>query len=89
MRNLLKPKWLFIVNTVPILILSSLLFGQYSIIKTLLEEEHIKTWKSFGMALALLGILNVIYSMYLIIKKKKVSIWYCKLPQKLDNLKID
>jgi hypothetical protein len=86
MRNLLNPKWLFIINTLPLVVLFFLFFGQFNIIKTLLEENEIQLWKSFGLSLGILGILNFAYAVYLSLKKKKVSVWYgllallCYLP---------
>jgi hypothetical protein len=86
MRNLLNPKWLFIINTLPLVVLFFLFFGQFNIIKTLLEENNIQLWKSFGLSLGILGILNFAYAVYLTLKKKKVSVWYgllallCYLP---------
>jgi hypothetical protein len=76
MRNLLNPKWLFIINTLPLVVLFFLFFGQFNIIKTLLEENNIQLWKSFGLSLGILGILNFAYAVYLTLKKKKVSVWY-------------
>ncbi|HLW41661.1 MAG TPA: MSEP-CTERM sorting domain-containing protein [Flavobacterium sp.] len=76
MRNLLNPKWLFIINTLPIVVLYFLFSGQFNIIKTLLEENSIQLWKSFGLSLGILGLLNFVYAVYLILKKKQVSVWY-------------
>jgi hypothetical protein len=76
MRNLLNPKWLFIINTLPLVVLFFLFFGQFNIIKTLLEESSIQLWKSFGFSLGVLGLLNFALAVYLTIKKKNVSVWY-------------
>lgn len=76
MRNLLNPKWLFVINTLPLIILFFLFFGQFHIIETLLEENSIQLWKSFGLSLGILGLLNFVYAVYLILKKKQVSVWY-------------
>jgi hypothetical protein len=76
MRNLLNPKWLFIINTLPIAVLFFLFFGQFNIIKTLLEENNIQLWKSFGLSLGVLGLLNFTYAVYLTLKKKNASVWY-------------
>lgn len=76
MRNLLNPKWLFIINTLPIVLLFFLFYGQFAIIQTLLEHDTILVWKSFGLSLLLLGLLNIAYTLYLIIKKEDVSIIY-------------
>ena len=76
MRNLLNPKWLFVINTLPLVVLFFLFFGQFNIIKTLLEESSIQLWKSFGLSLGVLGLLNFAYAVYLTLKKKNVSIWF-------------
>jgi hypothetical protein len=65
MRNLLNPKWLFIINTLPVAVLFILFFGQFNIIKTLLDENSIQLWKSFGLTLGVLGLLNFVYAVYL------------------------
>lgn len=76
MRHLLNPKWLLIVNTIPTAILFFMFWNEYAIIKSLLSDESIEVWKSFASALSLLGILNLIYAIFLIIKKKEVSLLY-------------
>lgn len=76
MRNLLNPRWLLVINTLPIAILIFIFWSQYAIIHTLLEPENRSLWKTFGVILFIMGILNFIYSMYLIISRKKVSFLY-------------
>jgi hypothetical protein len=76
MRNILNPKWLFIINTLPVAVLFFLLFGQYNIIKTLLDENAIRLWKLFGLTLSISALLNVAYSAYLTIRKRTVSVFY-------------
>ncbi len=76
MRNLLNPKWLLIINTVPIIVLFVLFIGEFNVIKTLLTEENISLWKLFGFILGFLGVLNLSYSAYLIFRKKEISIFY-------------
>ena len=76
MQNLLNPKWLFFVNTLPIVVLFFLFIGEYNIIKSLLDHENIKLWKTFGLTLGFLGILNFCYATLLTIKKQKVSVFY-------------
>lgn len=76
MQNSLNPKWLFIINTIPIVILFAIFLGEYNIIKSLLSVESIGLWKEFGGTLAILGTLNFIYAVDLVIKKKEVSASY-------------
>ena len=76
MKNLLNPKWLFIINTLPIVVLFMLCYGQLEIIKTLLSEDNIRLWKFFGLTLGIMGLLNFAYAGYLTFKKQNVSVWY-------------
>ncbi|MCL2441663.1 MAG: MSEP-CTERM sorting domain-containing protein [Treponema sp.] len=76
MKNLTNPKWLLIINTLPIIILFVLLLGQFNIIKSLLDKESIHYWKVFSLSLGLLGAASLIYTIYNIIKKHNVSFIY-------------
>ena len=76
MRNLLNPKCLFLINTLPIVVLFFLFIGEYNIIKTLLNAENIELWKTFGLTLGVLGLLNFGYALWLTITKQKVSVFY-------------
>ncbi|MFO8054819.1 MAG: MSEP-CTERM sorting domain-containing protein [Bacteroidales bacterium] len=76
MKKLMNPKWLFLINTIPIILLFFLYISQYNIIKSLLEPESIRLWKIFGGTLGVLGILNFLYALYLTVKKKNVSVIY-------------
>ena len=76
MRSLLNPKWIFIINTLPIVVLFFIFYSEFQIIKSLLDEESISLWESFGWTLAVLGISNFIYGAYLILRKQSVSVYY-------------
>ncbi len=76
MRNLFNPKWLLLINTLPIILVTFLYTSQYNIIKTLLPEESIKLWWMFGGALALMGLFNFMYTVLLIANKKLVPLGY-------------
>jgi len=62
MQKLLNPKWLFLINTLPVAVLVALILGRFNI--------------AFGISLGTLGILNFAYAVYLIVKKKDVSVLY-------------
>ncbi len=76
MRNLLHPRWLLIVNTVPVMVLFFLFYTQYNIIGSLLKPESIALWKMFGINLAILAFINLGYAAYLILSKRTVHILY-------------
>ena len=76
MKNLLNPKWLLAINTLPIVLLFLLFLSDYNIIKTLLTEENITYWKGYGLSLLILASLNLVYTLFCIFKEKDVSIYY-------------
>ena len=76
MKNLHNPKWLFIVNTVPVLILFIIALVEYEVIESLLPKESRTLWQQFALALLALSAINVIYSSYCLFKKKNISIVY-------------
>ncbi len=73
MKNILNPKWIFIINTLPIALLFFIYGGQFAIIKSLLSEDNIATWKYFSIALGAMAALNFGYAIYLIASKKIIS----------------
>ncbi len=76
MKNLLNPKWLIIINTIPVIILSLIFYNEFNIIKTLLEEDNLQVWYNFSLSLFLLSIIHLFYSIYSILRKKEISIYY-------------
>jgi hypothetical protein len=76
MKNLLNPKWIFIINTLPTVALFFLFTAEFNIIKSLLDEESTGLWKSFGLALGILSALTFIYALFATLKKKNISAWY-------------
>ncbi len=76
MKNLLNPRWLFVINTLPIALLFALFGAQFNIIKSLMSERDIHAWVLFGLTLGTLGSLNFAYALHLTMRKKKVSGWY-------------
>ena len=76
MRNLLNPKWLLLLNTLPIAVLLLVFSSQYTLIQSLLEPKEVVLWKNFGLALVVLGALNGLYTVTAIGRKQNVSVWY-------------
>ena len=79
MRNLLNPKWIFLVNILPVTVLFFLYLAEFNIIKSLLSEENILLWKIFGGVLGGLTILNFAYAVWTTIRKVQVSYIYAIL----------
>jgi hypothetical protein len=76
MKSLLNPKWLYVVNTAPILLLYFILGQTYSVINTLLPPETKEFWVLFAIALGSLTALNFGYATYLMARKKSVNVMY-------------
>jgi hypothetical protein len=76
MKTVLNPRWLLVVNTLPLFILFLLYFGAYKIINTLLTEENITAWIEVGSSLLVLAIANLIYTFWAILKRQQVSVIY-------------
>ncbi len=75
MKKLLQPYWLFLVVTIPQLILVFLYANAYVIINSLLETEHIRVWGFFGGTLLALITFFTFYAIYKIAKKQKIDTW--------------
>jgi len=54
MNSLTNPRWLFVVNTLPLLIFSWLAYRQYTLIESLLEVDEKGDWLMFAYATAVL-----------------------------------
>ncbi len=76
MKNLLNPKWLIIIHLVPVILLFSIFYSEFQIIKTLLSEESILLWYRFGITLFVLTIIHLIYTVTTILRHKEISVIY-------------
>ncbi len=62
MQSFRNPKWVFLVNTGPVVLLLALGYGEFSIIRTLLPPESVAQWQWVGGALVLLGVGGAAYA---------------------------
>ncbi|WP_300598608.1 MSEP-CTERM sorting domain-containing protein [Niabella sp.] len=76
MRTLLSPKWVLLINTVPVIILSILYAKDYSIIHSLLDERSRSLWHSYGVLLTLLTLANALYCIQVARRKKLLTFSY-------------
>lgn len=74
MNFLTNPRWLFTVNTFPLLILSWLAWRQYTLIASLLEASEKGNWLLFAYATAVLIISVTGGAIWLTVKKKRVPV---------------
>ncbi len=76
MKNLLNPKWLYLINTTPLILLLLLFWSQYSIIKTILDADTLHAWRVLGIGLLSLTVINFGYTFFLDTQKKETPIEY-------------
>ncbi|MFY7666882.1 MSEP-CTERM sorting domain-containing protein [Flavobacterium sp.] len=72
----LSPKWIFLSSTLPITILLSILYSDFSIIYSLLSEQNILHILTFGAILILFGMLSAVYAFNRLKNNKDVSRGY-------------
>ena len=76
MHKLLNPKWLYAIHTLPLALLGLVLYSDYEIIDSLLEEKSLYYWKVFAMTVGTLGVMNVFYAVWATFTKQTVSTGY-------------
>ena len=79
MRNLLHPKWLLVVNTAAVALLVALVYGQFTVIRSLLPAGSVQTWAWLSGGLALLAVGTLGYAIWQLRRKQEVSSLYCLL----------
>lgn len=62
MRNPPNPKWLFVLNTLPVAVLLLLLGGVFGVIEPLLPPESLRMWQGLWAALLALAALAAAYA---------------------------
>ncbi|TGE29474.1 MSEP-CTERM sorting domain-containing protein [Hymenobacter metallicola] len=79
MRNLLNPKWLLLLNTLPVVLLVLLCYGEFSVIQSLLPPASVQLWQGFGLGLAGLGIGTLAYAGVQLRRGREVGVGYSVL----------
>ncbi|OJJ15766.1 MSEP-CTERM sorting domain-containing protein [marine bacterium AO1-C] len=76
MKNLLKPYWIFIAVSLPLLIMFWLYLANYQIIKSLLSSTNVWYWKSYGALFGLAWLGATGYGIWATVKKAKINAYY-------------
>ncbi len=79
MKNLLNPKWLLIVNTLPITLYLILAGLELNVAWTLLSSYDLEIWLSMGAGLLLLAGAVFAYSLRATYQNKNISVLYALL----------
>jgi hypothetical protein len=76
MHSLRNPKWVFLVNTVPVVLLLLLCYGEFSVIHTLLPAASVAQWQLYGLLLALMGAGAAAYAAVQSVRRLPLGGWY-------------
>ena len=76
MQSLRNPKWVFLVNTAPVVLLLLLCYGEFSVVHTLLPAASVAQWKLYGAVLALLGAGAGGYAAVQAVRRQPLGGWY-------------
>lgn len=73
MRNLLKPLWFMVIHILPLTLLTILLFRQYHLIASMLDEYEVSLWKSFSYSLLIIVLISSALAIALYKTQKQVT----------------
>ncbi|MCB2377868.1 MSEP-CTERM sorting domain-containing protein [Hymenobacter sp. BT635] len=73
MRNLLNPKWLLLLNTLPLVLLAALCYGEFTVVQSLIPPQSLELWRWFGLTLAVLGVSTLGYAVVQIRRGESVG----------------
>lgn len=76
MRNLLNPRWLIFLNTIPAGFLLMTYIGFYTLVKSQLSEANIEYWYGFMGSLLTLVLIHLSYTVIRIRKRQVLNLWY-------------
>lgn len=76
MKKLTNPRWIFVINTLPIIVLFVILGRDYYVIESLLSDENIKYWIIVSIVLSIYLLSNFIYSLICIKRCKEITLSY-------------
>lgn len=76
MKKLLDPRWIFIVNTLPVILLIFIGWSELHIIESFLSASELSLWKVFASSLIGLSGLSFAYAAIQSIRKEHICIFY-------------
>lgn len=76
MKKLLDPRWIFFINTLPVILLLFLGWSEFHIIESFLSEENLYLWKIFVLTLIGLSFVSLAYAVERTLRRKQISIVY-------------
>ncbi|MBZ4190185.1 MSEP-CTERM sorting domain-containing protein [Niabella beijingensis] len=76
MKTLLSPKWILLLHTLPVIVLSILYRRDYLVIKSLLSEEQKAFWLDYGILLSCLTIADAAYAIIAVRRRKLILLSY-------------
>lgn len=76
MRNFINPRWIFLIHTLPVVFLLITLTAQLSVVESMIPGSSKLLFYRFAAVLGLITLGNILYGIYAIRKRIKLSILY-------------
>ncbi|NVO84151.1 MSEP-CTERM sorting domain-containing protein [Hymenobacter terrestris] len=76
MRTLLNPRWLWLLNTLPVALLLLFFWAEYNVIQSLLEPASRLAWHWLGAVLLGLSVVHAAYARWLAARRRQLSTGY-------------
>lgn len=76
MKKLLDPRWIFIVTTLPVILLIFIAWSEFRIIESFLSTDEVSLWKIFALSLIGLSGLSFVYATIQSLRKRHICILY-------------
>lgn len=76
MRNLLNPRWLIFLNTIPAGFLLVTYIGFYTLVQSQLSAANVQYWYGFMGSLLTMGLIHLTYAVIQLRKRQVLDLWY-------------
>ncbi|WP_443939613.1 MSEP-CTERM sorting domain-containing protein [Pedobacter sp. MW01-1-1] len=79
MKNLFNPRWIIALTILPSILLLFLLYGQFTIIRNLMDTDNVAIWKEYAVWLIVLTTFQMVYAGICMAKKAPISAYHAIL----------
>ena len=76
MHSFRNPQWVFLINSLPVVLLLLVCYGEFSVVHTLLPAESVAQWKAYGLALSLMGVGAAGFAGIQLVRRQPLGAWY-------------
>ncbi|MFO7722715.1 MAG: MSEP-CTERM sorting domain-containing protein, partial [Bacteroidales bacterium] len=76
MKRIAEPWWIFLVNTLPLILFMIIMAGEYSVVRTLLPTAQKEIWLWFALTLFAMMLITVFFAVFMLARRRKVpALW--------------